>query len=387
MFLTLLIAFFSLIALMIIHEFGHFVIAKKFGVKVEEFGIGYPPRIFGKKFGETLYSINLLQLGAFVKIHGEEGLDARASREAGAPVLGVDDYRSFSNLVIWKRVLIIIGGVAAFWIASIILFSVVFAIGADIPVGDQDIAGLTNTRVQIISVAENSPAKDAGLEAGDVVLSFKLKDEEIKIDKIKDIQDFTKENAGKQITLVVERQGKIIETLLTPRVQAPQDQGALGVGLERIGTLIKKYSWYQAPVKGALYTGEITIKALQGLFIVFKDLFLGRGVPEGAALAGPIGITIFLANAVSFGPGFFLYFIASISVFVAIFNIFPIPALDGGKLLFLAIEKIKGKPVSTKVEQNITAVFFFLLIIMSLFVTIKFDIPRFSDFIKSSLQR
>ncbi|MEK7541161.1 MAG: M50 family metallopeptidase [Patescibacteria group bacterium] len=371
--LMLIIAFLSLIALMIIHEFGHFIIAKKFGVKVEEFGIGYPPRIFGKKFGETLYSINLLPLGAFVKIYGEEG--------------DVDDYRSFSNLTIWKRVLIIIGGVAAFWVASIILFSVVFAIGADVPVGDQDVAGLTNVKVQVISISPDSPAQSAGLAAGDALLGFKFKDAEIKINKIKDVQDFTKEKAGQQITLIVERQGKTIETSLIPRVQTPQGQGALGVGLERVGTLIKKYPWYQAPIKGTLYTGEITIKAVQGLFTVFTDLFKGKGVPEGAALAGPIGITIFLANAVSFGPGFFLYFIASISVFVAIFNLFPIPALDGGKLIFLAIEKIKGKPVSTKVEQNITVVFFFLLIAMSLFVTIKFDIPRLSEFLKSSLQR
>lgn len=371
--LTLVIALFSLIALMVIHEFGHFIIAKKFGIKVEEFGIGYPPRLFGKRFGETLYSINWLPLGAFVKIYGEEG--------------DVDDYRSFSNLKIWKRVLIIIGGVAAFWIASIILFSIVFAIGADIPIGDQDIAELTNTKVKIISVSPESPAQLAGLTTGDSILSFKSGDTETKINKIKEVQDYTKEKAGQQVILVIERQGKTIETPLTLRAETPEGQGVLGVGLERIGTLIKKYPWYQAPIKGIIYTGEITITSVQGLFVVFADLFKGKGVPEGAALAGPIGITIFLANAVSFGPGFFLYFIASISVFVAIFNLFPIPALDGGKLIFLAIEKIKGKPVSTRVEQNITIVFFFLLIAMSIFVTIKFDIPRLSEFIKSSIQK
>ena len=371
--LTLVIALFSLIALMVIHEFGHFIIAKKFGVKVEEFGIGYPPRLFGKRFGETLYSINWLPLGAFVKIYGEEG--------------DVDDYRSFSNLKIWKRVLIIIGGVAAFWIASIILFSIVFAIGADIPIGDQDIAELTNTKVKIISVSPESPAQLAGLTTGDSILSFKSGDTETKINKIKEVQDYTKEKAGQQVILVIERQGKTIETPLTLRAETPEGQGVLGVGLERIGTLIKKYPWYQAPIKGIIYTGEITITSVQGLFVVFADLFKGKGVPEGAALAGPIGITIFLANAVSFGPGFFLYFIASISVFVAIFNLFPIPALDGGKLIFLAIERIKGKPVSARVEQNITIVFFFLLIAMSIFVTIKFDIPRLSEFIKSSIQK
>ena len=112
--LILVVAFLSLIALMIIHEFGHFIIAKKFGVKVEEFGIGYPPRIFGKKIGETIYSINWIPLGAFVRIYGEEG--------------GLDDYRSFTNLKIWQRILIIIGGVTAFWIAAVIIFSVVFYI-------------------------------------------------------------------------------------------------------------------------------------------------------------------------------------------------------------------------------------------------------------------
>ena len=148
--ITLVIAFFSLVALMAIHEFGHFIIAKRFGVKVEEFGIGYPPRIFGKKIGETIYSINWIPFGAFVKIYGEEGLPAQAG--------GVDDYRSFMNLKIWKRVLIVIGGVAAFWIVSAILFSIVFAIGANIPIGDQDVQGVNNIQVKIISVESGSPA-------------------------------------------------------------------------------------------------------------------------------------------------------------------------------------------------------------------------------------
>ena len=110
-------------------------------------------------------------------------------------------------------------------------------------------------------------------------------------------------------------------------------------------------------------------------------------MPQGAEFAGPLGITIFLANAASYGPGFFLYFIGLISVLIAIFNLFPIPALDGGKLIFLIIEKIKGKPISAKVEQGITVSFFAILITLSLFITIKYDIPRFADYLKSSLQR
>lgn len=363
MIFTLIIAFLSLIALMVIHEFGHFIIAKKFGVRVDEFGIGYPPRIFGKKIGETIYSINLLPLGAFVRIYGEAG--------------GVDDYRSFAQLKIWKRVMIVLGGVIAFWIASIILFSIVFMLGADIPVGDQTLDGLADIKIKIVSVAADSPAFSAGIKTGDAILN---------IDKIADFQKIAEDNKGKEIILTIERQGEVFDVSLTPRISPPENQGPIGVGLERMATLIKKYPWYQAPIQGAIYCGQSTANALAGLYGVFINLVSGKGVPSGAEFAGPLGITVFLARAVDYGPGFFLYFIGVISVFIAIFNLFPIPALDGGKLIFLLIEKIRKKPVSVKVEQSITVGFFILLIAMSIFVTIKFDIPRFSDFLKSSLQ-
>ncbi|MCX6718476.1 MAG: M50 family metallopeptidase [Candidatus Staskawiczbacteria bacterium] len=371
--LILVIAFASLIILMIIHEFGHFIIAKKFGVRVDEFGIGYPPRLYGKKIGETIYSINLLPLGAFVRIYGEEG--------------GLDDYRSFTSLKIWQRVLIIIGGVAAFWIAAIIIFSVVFAIGTDLPVGDQDVQGLTNAQVKIISVSENSPAGQAGIKIADTIKAIKVAGVDTKINKVADFQKITQDNKGKEITITIERNGKTFDVNLTPRINPPAGQGSVGIGLERMATLIQKTAWYMAPVQGVIYTWQTTVNALKGLYVTLSGLIGGKGAPEGASFAGPLGITIFLANAASYGVGFFLYFIGMICVFIAIFNLFPIPALDGGKLVFLLIEKIKGKPVSVKVEQGITLVFFAILICLSLFITIKFDIPRFTDFLKSSLQK
>ncbi len=375
--LILAVAFLSLIVLMIIHEFGHFIIAKKFGIRVEEFGIGYPPRIFGKKIGDTIYSINLLPLGAFVKIYGEEG--------------GVDDLRSFTSLKIWKRVLIIIGGVAAFWLAAIIIFSIVFAMGTDLPVGDSDVQGLTSPRVKIISVSPDSPASLAGLKTADTIKNISVGGVDTKINKIADFQKITGDNKGKEITLTINRTThgatQDFNVSLTPRINPPTSQGAVGIGLERMATLIKKTSWYSAPIQGAVYTWQTTVSALKGLYITFATLIAGKGAPQGAEFAGPLGITVFLANAASYGIGFFLYFIGMISVFIAIFNLFPIPALDGGKLVFLLIEKIKGKPVSVKVEQGITVTCFIILITLSLFITVRFDIPRFIDFLKASLQK
>ncbi len=367
--LTLVLALFSLIALMVIHEYGHFIIAKKFGVRVDEFGVGYPPRIWGKKIGETIYSINWLPLGAFVRIYGEEG--------------GIDDLRSFQNLKIWKRVLIVIGGVAAFWLAAIIIFSVLFGMGADLPVGDQDVSGLINPQVKIISVTPNSPAGLAGLKTADTIKDVKVGTVDTKISKLSDFQKIATANKGKEITLTIQRGTQSFDVKVTPRVNPPAGQGSLGVGLERMATLIEKTAWYMAPIEGVVYTWKTTINALVGLYSTFAGLFEHKGLPAGAAFAGPIGITVFLANAASYGPGFFLYFIGTISVLVAIFNLFPIPALDGGKLIFLLLEKIKGKPVSVKWEQGITVACFIILIALSLFITIRFDIPRLFDFFKS----
>lgn len=372
--LFLTIAFLSLIILMIIHEFGHFIIAKKFGVRVDEFGIGYPPRIYGKKIGETIYSINWLPLGAFVKIYGEEG--------------GVDDYRSFAKLKIWQRFLIVIGGVVAFWIAAIILFSIVFAIGTELPVlDDQDLQGMNNAQVKIINVFANSPASDAGLKIGDAIVKLQAESEELSINRIKDFQDFAKNYVGEQIAVTVLRNNEMIDISLSPRKNPPEGEGAVGIGLQRMATLIEKTAWYEAPICGAVYTWQTTTNALKGLWQMISDLFLRKPLPEDAAFAGPLGITVFLANAASYGAGFFLYFVGIIAVLVAIFNLLPIPALDGGKLIFLIIEKIKGRPVSVKVEQTITVVFFIILISLSLFITVRFDISRVADFFKSSLQR
>lgn len=355
--MVILIVFISLIGLIVLHEFGHFAIAKKFGVRVEEFGIGYPPRIFGKKIGETLYSLNLLPFGAFVKIYGEEG--------------GIESAHSFTGKPIWQRALIILGGVVSFWIISAILLSIVFEMGVPQAISDQ--AEAVNPKVQIVAVASGSPAEEVGIKIGDAIKQLTINNQQLTINKVKQVQEFTKEHLGEAITLTIERGKEVFDAALIPRVSPPEGEGAMGVGLVR--TALTSYPWYLAPIKGVEACFNLTGSIVVGLSQLFGNLIQGKGLPPGAQLMGPIGIGSLMTQAAHLGLAYYLQFIALISIYLAIFNILPIPALDGGKLLFLGIEKVRRKPVSQKIEQGITSIFFALLIALMIWVTIK-DIIR-----------
>lgn len=350
--LTILIVFFSLILLIILHELGHFLVAKKFGVKVEEFGIFLPPRLYGRQFGETIYSINLIPFGAFVRVQGEEG------------DVSLEDIRSFSNKPIWQRVLIVVGGVVAFWVVAAVLLSFIMWLGFPVAVSDEDNGSLINPRVQIAQVSQGSPAESAGLRVGDTILQF---------DKVKEVRDFTEQYKGEEITLTIERGKEVFDVALIPRVSPPEGEGAMGVALARVAE--KSYPWYQAPIKGIEATFRLTGAIITGLAGLLGRLITGQGLPPGAQLMGPVGIGALLTQFVQLGIAQYLHFIAVISIYLAIFNILPIPALDGGKLIFLGIEKIKGRPVNHKIEQRVTAFFFAFLLLMIVLVTVR-DIAR-----------
>ncbi len=361
MILTIILVILSISALIILHEFGHFIIAKKFGVKVEEFGIGYPPRIFGKKIGETIYSINLLPLGGFVKILGEE------ERK--------NDPKSFSSKPLWQRSLIILGGVINFWIIAIVLFSIVFSMGAPVAVGDNEVGNFTNPHIEILSVQKDSPAEKAGLQMGDIIEKFKVGDKEIAVNKVANFLELTKEYSGQEVGLVVKRGKEDVSVNLVPRVSPPPGQGAMGISLARVA--FQSYSFPRSIWMGIKYTGVLTARIFVSLGQLFYRLIRGQGMPAGMEPASILGIFYFFYKAAQLGTIYFLQFVAMISVYLAVFNILPIPALDGGKLLFLGIEGIRKKPISQKIENNITLAFFVLLIALVVFVTFRFDIPRF----------
>ncbi len=355
----ILIAIISLVLLLIFHELGHFLLAKLFGVRVPEFGLGYPPRIVGKKIGETLYSLNLIPFGAFVKIHGQEKK--------------IDSPESFSSKPLWQKSLIILGGVMSFWLIAAILLSVVMYMGVPTVVEDAVEGGVIEPKVQVVGVASDSLAEQVGLEIGDVVKGISVSGTFYKTNKVGEVQKIVQEHKGEEISLKIARGAEEINVVLIPRVDPPEGEGAIGVALLR--TALKSYPWYLAPVEGIKATGGLTLTIIQAWGMTFSSLFGGEGLPAGVEVRGVVGIFELFIQAGALGIAYFLQLIAIIAVHLALINALPIPALDGGWLAFLVIEKITGKPLNQKIVQGVSGVFFILLIILMVWITIN-DVAR-----------
>jgi regulator of sigma E protease len=347
MILIFLVSFGSLIGLLIIHELSHFLAAKIFKVPVEEFGLGYPPRLLGKKIGSTLYSLNLLPLGAFVRI-GEKELKSKN---------------------FWQRFIVISAGVVSFWLMGFFLIVLLMNLGFPHQVSDDEPA---EAYLQILNVNPNSPAEAQGILAGDLVKEIIVFGNSLAVNKIEDFQKIIKENAGKEIKIVVQR-GKEEKTIeVVPRIDPPLGEGPLGVSLARIA--FKKHSPFSAFKEGLKTSFKITKMILIG----YKNLIVDslRGEKLQGELIGPVGILNIFIKAGNLGISYFLQTISLVAFHVTVFNALPIPAFDGGQLLFLLIEKIKGRPIPHKIEQKINAISFLLLIFLGLVITLK-DIRSF----------
>ncbi len=347
-FLHVIIAIISLLALVVIHELGHFLMAKRLGVKVEEFGIGIPPRIFGKKIGETIYSLNLLPIGAFVKMYGEDEQ--------------INDERSFSQKSIFQRSLIILAGVAAFWIVAFLILTFMATMKLPALVGDED--HVEDAKVMVFNLEPDMAANQAGIQIGDIIHSLSKGDSYILANRIGDVSSFLYENKGEEILATIDRNGNIYEILLSSN----DERGVMGFHIARVA--LKSYPWYQAPYQGALMTGRLTYRIVTTLGDTAIRAITGKPLPDEVRFAGPVGIvTDVFVGALESGFQRYLEIIVMISISLAIFNLLPIPALDGGRFLFLMIEKIKGSPLNQKVEQGLIAISFIMLIGLFILVT------------------
>lgn len=352
-----IVAFILILGLLIfVHELGHFITAKRAGIKVEEFGFGYPPRVFGIKKGETTYSLNLLPIGGFVKIYGEDG------KEEGKTE---DEERAFYNKPIGTRAKILFAGVAMNLILAMVLLSIGFIIGLPKAIGDNEPGILKEAKVQIAEVAFNSPAQEAELNIGDTVKEIKINGEVITVGKVSQMIDFVNQHKGKEVVLSIQRGEESFEKTILARESYPEDQGPLGVALVR--TAIVSYPWYQAIIRGITQTFVLTWAILLAFSSIAWNLITtGRLTVE---IAGPVGIFSITQQAAKLGFIYLLQFTAIFSINLFILNLLPISPLDGGRLLFLLFEKIKGRPIDKKIERTVQAVGFALLILLLIAVT------------------
>lgn len=342
-----LILFFAVLAVLVLsHEFGHFIAAKKSGIRVDEFGFGFPPRLFGVKKGETLYSINLIPFGGFVKIHGEEGENR-------------GDSNSFSSKSISVRALVIAAGVVFNIILAWFLISLGYMAGMPTSVGTVPPgAEIMGKKVVILEVQENSPAKTAGLQPGDELAGF---------NSVEEAQKFISDSKGKEIEISYQRDEKNFSVKLTPRINPPAGQGAMGIAMDEIGTI--KFPWHRSIWEGLKTTYFLLIAVAQSIFYFIYNAVKGAGGWE--QVMGPVGIIGITGTAAKFGFVYLLGFISILSINLAVINILPFPALDGGRLLFLLIEKIKGSPVNPKVSGIIHSIGMALLLILMLAITYR----------------
>jgi len=356
--MTLLIALIILSILILVHELGHFWAAKKSGILVEEFGIGYPPRLLARKIGETIYSINWLPIGGYVRIKGE-------NYEPSEGHLRGESSNLFWEKPIWQRAVVLLSGVFGNFVLGVILFGVVYSIiGVPTPMG----------KVRVVGVADGSPAAEAGIIEGDVIQKFQAtRDKQETITKLQITEtekliELINENKGKEIVLVLEGER---EVRVVPRENPPEGEGALGVLLS--DTELVRLPWWQMPVKGVVVgTKEAYAwgkEIVGGLWSMISGIFNGSGVPED--VSGPVGIYKVSAQVNEMGWLASLQFMAVLSMNLAVLNILPLPALDGGRLVFLGLEMVIGKRLKNKIEGWVHGTGMILLLGLMVLITIR----------------
>lgn len=355
--MTILIFFLTLAILILAHEFGHFFTAKKMGVRVEEFGIGLPPRLFGIKKGETLYSINLLPLGGFVKLFGEE-YDELAKARSHSAISNKNS--AFVNKKPWQKTLIILGGVIGNFLLGWFIFSFLVTQGVPVP---------TNN-VIIEKVSKNSPAQIAGLKEKDIVIRLIPPDSQssqIPLTSSNDLIAQTNRLVGQTVGIEIKRNNKIFLTKIIPRKNPPKGEGPLGIAITSF--VEKKYPWYSAPFYGLTVAFDITFKIISELGKLLFGLITFQKIHVD--VAGPVGIANLAGQAIKFGRNAFLEFLALLSLNLAIMNILPFPALDGGRLIFVLYEGITKKKPNKNIEKYTNIFGFIILLSLAALITVN----------------
>ncbi len=401
--MTTIIAFILILGLVIlVHELGHFISARKLKVTVEEFAIGFPPRIFGWRVWQEkklkikeidqvetvtrrqwfwgnkykkevsgdnhsiIYSINLLPIGGFVKIKGESGDDEP------------DDPYSLANQPKWKKLIIISSGVIMNFVLAFVLLSAAFYFGLPQAI-DKETATekVVDRRVVIAEVAKSSPAESQGLKIGDEIILVNGQ----RFDNSEAVYQSISQNSQQEITLTINRSGQLSEVKVKPQVMTEGQAPVVGIGM--IDTGIIKYGLVGSLWQGLKTTGLLIFRIIQALYYLLADLIVHGRV--GEEFGGPIAVAVVTGEIVKLGWIYILQFAAVLSINLGVLNFFPFPALDGGYALFTLAEMISRRRLNKKVEAWIHNSGFVILIALFVLVTFR-DLGRYGGQIMGAIK-
>ena len=357
--MSVLLFIFILGSLVLVHEFGHFITAKAAKIRVDEFGFGFPPKLFGFKKGETEYTLNLLPFGGFVKIFGEDPTDI--------PLDG-EKKRSFIFKPKWIQMSVILAGVAFNFISAWLLLSITFMSGLEVPISYN--AAATDPRLMVTYVVADSPASKAGLAAGDVILFLENESGALQEVTPQKVSDFISSSEG-EVTILYKRNGETQTVVVSPREGVIPQKRAIGISMDIVGTM--RLPVLQAFFEGGKTTLELSQATFVGLTEFFGNIFKGQG--DFSQVSGPVGIASIVGDVSRLGLMHILSFMALLSINLGVINLLPFPALDGGRLLFLFIETVTGSPLKMSFVRAAHGAGFVLLILLMLIVTF-YDIVR-----------
>ncbi|MCA9358854.1 site-2 protease family protein [Candidatus Kaiserbacteria bacterium] len=358
-----------LFVLVLVHEWGHFIVAKKTGMRVDEFGIGFPPKLFSVKKGETEYTFNALPIGGFVRIWGENG-DEQSSTTEGGQVEAVDYSRSFSHRPKWAQALVLIAGVTMNILFAWFLFSLTYMIG--VPTAVDEAVATDSAELYIAGVLPDSPASE--IPIGSIIQSITSLDITIDSPTPSEFSDLVSETAPAPLSVTYVSGGEEAVVEITPvqgLVEGEEDKYIVGASLSLVE--IESKSFLVAISDGAKSTWNGLAGITVGLSTLIGQSFSGDA--DFSQVAGPIGIVGMVGDAASFGITALLTFTAIISLNLAVINLLPFPALDGGRLVFVAIEAVTGRQIPPVWAGRVNLAGFALLMILMIAVTYN-DIIR-----------
>lgn len=355
--MTVLIFIIVLAVLIFVHELGHFLFALWNKIRVDEFKIGFGPRLFSWQRGETKYGVNLIPFGGYVKIHGENPDDESIS--------GRDHGRSFVNKKPWQQVSVLVAGVLFNFLFAWLLYALVFSIGVTATKDgfEQYKENFKNERVMITIVTPDSPAQKAGLRIGDTIRYI----EDPKNSKIEDIQSVINNGTAKPLKIAYTRQGQDLETSAIPEKGIVSDKYAIGIAMS--DTVDIRLPIYSAIYEGGYYTYFMMKETVFGLYDFFGNIF--RGKANFSDVSGPVGIAGIVGDAAGLGIAYLLMITALISINLGVINLIPFPALDGGRVLFVIIESVTRRKIKPIYANSINTVGFVLLMLLMIIVTYK----------------